>query len=329
MKGPYRALVTTILLICLLASFVHAEESVDYDALFERALTESNEQIANDLVDAFFADLRTFLKELAFRDAQTKQAVIDLFIGEYITAEQLPKIVSHFSTYQVILPTMTEKDSLQALKSAVVYKRDSLPGTYRDIPTLMDAVMSIGEMEGQSFSDELARAAIAEPANMIHLLAQEECQVQERILVDLWYQYYTFRGTILKEKLTAIRDTEDFTDEELALLDTIVGYYAESPTVTPPSDPDPEELKAWLEKKQPVATEPTQTDAPPTATNPTPAETEPTLIQTDPADPEPTVAPAEPEQDSNERLWITVSLCFLAGCVGLLAGVLLHQRKEA
>jgi hypothetical protein len=298
----------------MLASFVHAEESVDYDALFERALTESNEQIANDLVDAFFADLRTFLKELAFRDAKTKQAVIDLFVSDYITAEQLPKIVSHLSSYQVKLPTQTERDSLQALKSAVVYKRDSLPGEHREFAVLFKEAMTANEAESFGVDRDFARAAIDAPSQMLHLLAKEDAQVQERMLVALWSQYYTLLGTILKEKLTAIRDTEDFTDEELALLDTIVGYYAESPTVTPPSDPDPEELKAWLEKKQPVATEPTETDPPPT--------------QTDPTDPEPTESPDELQKENNDRLWITVSLCFLAGCIGLLIGVLVHQRKE-
>lgn len=328
MKAPCRAIAITILLISLLVPFVHAEENVDYDALFERALAESNEQIANDLVDAFFADRSTFLEELAFRDAKTKQAVIDLFVSDYITAEQLPKIVSHFSTYQVKLPTQTERDSLQAIKSAVLYKRDSLPGTYRDIPTLMDEVMSVAEMEGQSFSAELARAAIAEPANMIRLLAQEEWQVQERILTRLWEQYYTTRGTVLKEKLTAIRDTEGFTEEELALLDTIVGYYADSPTVTPPSDPVPEELEAWLLEKQQQNIEPTETEPTPTETDPPPTETDPQPTQTDPTDPEPTEIPDEQEEESNDRLWLTVSLCFLACSAGVMIGVLRHNRKD-
>ena len=153
---------------------------------------------------------------------------------------------------------------------------------------------------------------------MIHLLAQEEWQVQERILVDLWYQYYTFRGTILKEKLMAIRDTEDFTDEELALLDTIVGYYAESPTVTPPSDPDPEELKAWLEKKDPQVTEPTETTPPPTETDPSPTET----------DPQPTQPPVTQENNSNNRVWITIVLCIIGGAAGILVGKYLIRPKR-
>ena len=314
MRALRRAILITILLICMLASFVHAEEVIDYDALFEQALAESNEQIANDLMDAFFTDLPTFLEELAFRDAQTKQAVIDLFVGEYITAEQISEIVSRLSSDQVRSPTRTEKDSLQALKSAVVYKRDSLPGEHREFAVLFKEAMTANEAESFGVDRDFARAAIDAPSQMLHLLAKEDAQVQERMLVALWSQYYTLLGTILKEKLTAIRDTEDFTDEELALLDTIVGYYAESPTVTPPSDPDPEELKAWLEKKQPVATEPTETDPPPT--------------QTDPTDPEPTESPDEPQKENNDRLWITVSLCFLAGCIGLLIGVIVHQRKE-
>lgn len=314
MKVLYRALVTAILLICMLASFVHAEEVIDYDALFERALAESNEQIANDLMDAFFTDLPTFLEELAFRDAQTKQAVIDLFVGEYITAEQISEIVSRLSSDQVRSPTQTERDSLQALKSAVLYKRDSLPGEHRDFEVLFEEAMTANEAESFGVDRDFARAAIDAPSQMLHLLAKEDAQVQERMLVALWSQYYTLLGTILKEKLTAIRDTEDFTDEELALLDTIVGYYAESPTVTPPSDPDPEELEAWLLEKQQQNTEPTETDPPPT--------------QTDPTDPEPTESPDEPQKENNDRLWITVSLCFLASCIGLLIGVLVHQRKE-
>jgi hypothetical protein len=198
------------LTLCLFLPFapnVHAEESVDYDALFERALTESNEQIANDLVDAFFANLRTFLEELAFRDAKTKQAVIDLFVSDYITSEQLPKIVSHFSTYQVKLPTQTERDSLQALKSAVVYKRYSLPGEHREFAVLFKEAMTANEAESFGVDRDFARAAIDAPSQMLHLLAKEDAQVQERMLVALWSQYYTLLGTILKEKLMALPDT--------------------------------------------------------------------------------------------------------------------------
>lgn len=327
MKVLYRALVTAILLMCLLVSFVHAEEVIDYDALFERALAESNEQIANDLVDAFFTDLPTFLEELAFRDAKTKQAVIDLFVSDYITSEQLPKIVSHFSTYQVKLPTQTERDSLQALKSAVLYKHESLPGEHREFAVLFKEAMTANEAESFGVDRDFARAAIDAPSQMLHLLAKEDAQVQERMLVALWSQYYTLLGTILKEKLTAIRDTEDFTDEELVLLDTIVGYYAESPTVTPPSDPDPEELKAWLEKKNPQVTEPTETTPPPTETDPPPTETDPPPTETDP---QPTQPPVTQESNNNNRVWITIVLCIIGGAAGILVGkYLIRPRRES
>ena len=321
MKASCRTIMIAILLISLLVPFVQAEEVIDYDALFEQALAESNEQIANDLMDAFFTDLPTFLEELAFRDAQTKQAVIDLFVGEYITAEQISEIVSRLSSDQVRSPTRTEKDSLQALKSAVVYKRDSLPGEHREFAVLFKEAMTANEAESFGVDRDFARAAIDAPSQMLHLLAKEDAQVQERMLVALWSQYYTLLGTILKEKLTAIRDTEDFTDEELALLDTIVGYYAESPTVTPPSDPDPEELEAWLLEKQQQNTEPTETKPPSTQTDPSP-------IQTDPTDPEPTEVPDASTEENIGKLWLTVSLCFVACSAGVVIGVLWYNRKD-
>jgi hypothetical protein len=202
-----------------------------------------------------------------------------------------------------------------------------LPSDYREFSILFDEVLMVNEAQFEGFADELSQAAIAEPARMVHLLAQENEKVQEQILFALWEQYYTLRGTILKEKLTTIRDTEDFTEEELALLDTIVGYYAESPTVTPPSDPDPEELKVWLEKKNPQVTEPTETDPPPTQTDPPPTETDPPPTETDP---QPTQPPVTQENNSNNRVWITIVLCIIGGAAGILVGkYLIRPRRES
>ena len=165
---------------------------------------------------------------------------------------------------------------------------------------------------------------------MIRLIAKEDETVKTRILLFFANEgvINPYHGSVMKEKLTAVRETEDFTEEELALLDTIVGYYADSPTVTPPSDPDPEELEAWLLEKQQQNIEPTETDPPPTETDPPPTETDPPPTQTRPTDPDPTDAPDEPEDENNDRLWITVSLCFLVCSAGLMIGVLWHNRKD-
>lgn len=320
MRRNYKKTLVFTLAICLLlisVSAVHAEETIDYDALFDKVKTGNPIEFQTELMNAFFIDTLTFMEEVSYQNVQVKQTVIDIFISDPYYLPKIKDQVSYLNSYfysQGIETSNSENNFRRALSDALSYQSVCLPSYYREFSILFDEVLMVNEAQFEGFADELSQAAIAEPANMIHLLAHENEQVQEAILVSLWTQYYTFRGTVLKEKLTAIRDTEDFTDEELGLLDTIVGYYAESPTVTPPSDPDPEELKAWLEKKQPVATEPTGTDPPPT--------------QTDPTDPEPTESPDEPQKENNDRLWITVSLCFLAGCIGLLIGVLVHQRKE-
>ena len=261
MKKLIKHISIVVLIACVFITSAYAAETTSYNELFEKARTENTEQAANELANAFFADIKTFMEELAFQDAQTKQAVIDLLVGEHTTHEQLTKILEQLQKYPNKRPTKSETALVSALESTVMYAFYSIADNDKDIPALLAEVMSVNDSRAEGFSYDLAKATIAEPATMIRLLAKEDETAKERVLLFFVNESILnpYHGTVMREKLAAVRETEDFIEDELVLLDTIVGYYADCPAVIAPANPNSAELEAWLLKRQEGADKPSKT----------------------------------------------------------------------
>ena len=141
MKKLIRHISIVVLIAGFLVTSVQAAETTDYDTLFERALSEKNEQIANELANTLLADIGAFMEELAFRDAKTKQAVIDLFVGEYTASEQFVEAFECLLNYHSKRDTKSETELVAALKSAVMYAFFSTADDPKDIAALLAETM--------------------------------------------------------------------------------------------------------------------------------------------------------------------------------------------
>ena len=138
MRRNYKKTLVFTLAICLLlisVSAVHAEETIDYDALFDKVKTGNPIEFQTELMNAFFIDTLTFMEEVSYQNVQVKQTVIDIFISDPYYLPKIKDQVSYLNSYfysQGIETSNSENNFRRALSDALSYQSVCLPSYYRE-----------------------------------------------------------------------------------------------------------------------------------------------------------------------------------------------------
>jgi hypothetical protein len=273
---------------------------------------------AETFVEALLTDTEKCINELAFRDVETKRALLYGIAETYIfPSTKLRQISFHLQAYLEEADSLTksEIDLLEAYIYYLDYFYYLSSPAHRDFEKLFaEAVDHPFDARINDFCNELKLAFIDLPASFIHRLAQEEEAVQDAVARYLCAGSETsdallniVASTLASERKRWKERPDYLTEEEYALLVRITDNIQMLPAVPESSDPDPEEYAQWLADQQLAEIE--NQDTFPTMTTPS------------------TIEPSE-KNTSNYRLLSTVFLCIGAFAIGIPIGSRYVNRKN-
>lgn len=283
---------------------------------------------AETFVEALLTDTEKCINELAFRDVETKRALLYGIAETYIFPNtKLRQISFHLQAYLEEADSLTksEIDLLEAYIYYLDYFYYLSSPAHRDFEKLFaEAVDHPFDARINDFCDELKLAFIDYPDSFIYRLAQEEEAVQDAVARYLCADSETsdallniVASTLASERKRWTEHPDSFTEEEYALLVRITDNIQMLPAVPEPSDPDPEEYAQWLKANGLLV------DDPGVVLPIRPTETQPATL---PTETQPT-AGEDPEKDTG---WVS-TVCFTLGflCIGIAAGSMIAKKKKA
>lgn len=262
-----RRILATVLSILLVAGLLLSrpttakadswQETIDrYDELFAPT-DDLSENKFNTLYTVLQSEPGTFLNQLAFRDRDTKEYVLSILTGDWVSDESLQTMSALVSPMQFMQElTDSEKELSEDLQYHLNYTYHSRPREHRDLETLFAQCLSIPTSELESFSLEVKYAFMQDPRNFIVKLAQEELSVRNGIAADLLLHFEDTIPTLivldllLLELDTAQKNPGYYTDEEIALLETAIGNTLLTPDPHSLSAPYTQELSLWLKQQE-------------------------------------------------------------------------------
>ena len=215
---------------------------------------------AETFVEALLTDTEKCINELAFRDVETKRALLYGIAEAYIfPSAKLRQISFHLQAYLEEADSLTksEIDLLEAYIYYLDYFYYLRSPAHRDFEKLFaEAVDHPFDARINDFCEELKLAFIDLPASFIHRLAQEEEAVQDAVARYLCADSETsdallniVASTLASERKSWTERPDYLTEEEYALLVRITDNIQMLPAVPEPSDPDPDEYQQWLKDK--------------------------------------------------------------------------------
>jgi len=297
-------------LLLVLAVPVFAAEEADYDTVFARASANS----IYDLLEAFFSAPVEFTEALAYQDKDTQQRVINT-LADASTEEQIRAIwcaLLLIGTDEEL--TQSEQNTQNALRYAIGYRVYSLPSAYKNgdaLVALLKESMTGDAARLEGISYEIGEAIKGDAVDFVRALTAQEEKVRERVLGLMPYHCNWTMGNVLIDILNGI-DKETLTAEEAAMVDALLEKLKDTPEPVKAVDPDPQEVAAYLAKKDQQS-----------------AEMEPTAPkETVPAPTQP--APTEPAEEAVSESGISGWWLLLAPvCAGLGFYLGKRSKKEA
>ena len=289
---------------------------VNYETLFAKLDSEG-------LANALLGDTRNFVKNLAYRDAETKQEIFDALTGTYFDDWMLMKMYLHLQQY---LQYNVLNKSQTALVEALMYHLDdtycSQGHPYRDISVLFNTSPDEGDvaLRFYTFRRELKFAFLADPYAFLFMLEKEDASRQEYVIRCLMYTEDDSDALTRQVSTQWFREAvaDYYTEEQYEMIQQFTSYAAvflEDPPK--PSDPDPEEYEDWLANQKPIYG-PGVSPLPTEATEATEA-TAPEGSQ-----------PVDTDTAKKDTGWVS-TVCFVLGflCIGIATGCVIAKRKKA
>lgn len=258
------AAVLSILLVAgLLLSRPTTAKADSWQETFDRyeALFAVTDDLPEDKFITFYTILQsepgTFLNQLAFRDRDTKEYVLSILTGDWVSDESLQTMSALVSPMQFMQElTDSEKELSGDLQYHLNYTYHSRPRQHRDMETLFAQCMDVPMNELESFSAEVKYAFMEDPHTFIVKLAQEELNVRNNIAGDLLVHFEDTIPTLivldllLLELDTAQKNPGYYTSEELALLYAALNNTMLTPDPHTLSAPYTHELSLWIRQQE-------------------------------------------------------------------------------
>lgn len=252
-----------ILVVCILfgmASSASASKGIiNYENLFYFAITEDSAEISQQLLHAFIHDTRTFINELAFREATIQESVLYDLFSKYLILETLTTMEFMLNELNTIAVqsqfTKSEKALFNVLDFKITYEKYAFVQAYTDAPELFEEAMTVNEHQVESYAFQLAQTLKGDPKRFIVTLTAEEAEIQEAVFY--YWQHIPMTGVmawvamdiLYMEETYAAQQASRYRDTEKETLERLINSVI--PLVAVPSciDPDPEELEQWLAQK--------------------------------------------------------------------------------
>lgn len=252
-----------ILVVCILfgmASSASASKGIiNYENLFYFAITEDSAEISQQLLYAFIHDTRTFINELAFRDAISQEAVLYDLFSQYLILETLTTMEFMLNELNTIAVqsqfTKSEKALFNVLDFKITYEKYAFVQAYTDAPELFEEAMTLNEHQVESYAFQLAQTLKGDPKRFIVTLTAEEAEIQEAVFH--YWQYISMSGVMAwvamdilhMEETYAAQQASRYRDAEKETLERLINSVIPLVDVPFCIDPDPEELEQWLAQK--------------------------------------------------------------------------------
>ena len=298
----------------------------NYDALFSAAQEGVMFDGRPPWVDAFLLDTQTCIRELAFREVDVQESVIQALCRGMVSREQRVAIL--FLLQELYLPEMFLTKSEQALLPKLLYELEFwiIGTTY--MPHRSYAIL-FAHSDAEYLRTELAYALSGSAIRFVYELSQAHTQYQEDVVATIGTHYgQTVHGAVMAAQLADARGAYELPDDEkqLAIVDSLLDVLQDVPLSPALTGPDPDELAQWLAQKQEQETLP---DEPTIHVDPTYIFTYPVVTQpeTDAAS-DTQSAPADSSSENkpqNRFGWLAI-LCLSVAATAIAFG-LVQRRK--
>lgn len=273
MKMMKRCLVFCLLvgLLLMLAMPAYAAEKMDYGALFAGV----EEKGWKPLNDALVEDPVAFLEALAFQSKDVQQLVINTMTYDSPVDRQVLLFLIDWAKEGREL-TESEKSMLAAFRYAIEYRYHSFQRAYKTGDELVKIMQEAPQSDGyysEHLGGEYAEAIKGDTIGFVRALAAQDAEVKRCVPRLLMIEALWEMGNVLTDLLNGI-DRTILTEDESAVVDDLLEIgLKETKAPVMAVGPDPDELAAYLKRKEhavenpqvtvPVTTQPQATEPDP------------------------------------------------------------------